>query len=100
MGQAVVVGDVFHDDIIGDDELFQASAERFAEGGIGLDPKRIGGGADPAVGLQPAFGGDDGGANGLAGLEFFEVLGDLAVEKAGAIRAGEFEDLPKYRGGG
>ena len=63
MGETKRVRDVFHDDVIGDDELFQAGAERFAEGGIRLDPKRIGGGADPAVGLQLSLGGEIGRAH-------------------------------------
>jgi len=91
MGEMEGVGNVFHGDVIGDDELFQPGAEGFAEGGIRFDPEGIGGGTNPAVGLQFSFAGDDGGTNGLAGRKFFQVLGDLAVEEADPVLAGELE---------
>jgi len=91
VGEAVGIRDVFHDGVIGDNELFQAGAEGFAEGRIRLDPEGIGGGTNPAVGLQFALGGDDGGTNGLAGRKFFQILGDLAIEEADPVLAGELE---------
>ncbi len=91
MGETIVVGDVFRGHIVGHDELFQAGAEGFAEWGIGFDPEGIGGGADPAVGLQSALGGDHRGPEGLARLDFFQVLGDLTVEEADPVFACQLE---------
>jgi tRNA(adenine34) deaminase len=91
MGEMERGGDVLHGDIVGDDKLFQAGAEGFAERGIGFDPEGIGGGPDPAVGFEPALGRDDGGPDRLAGLEFFQVLGDLPVEETNSVLSGEFE---------
>jgi len=71
VGEAVGIRDVFHDGVISDNKFFQAGAEGFAEGGIRFDPEGIGGGTDPALSLQSALGGDDGGTNGLAGRKLF-----------------------------
>ena len=71
MSEAERVGEIFDADVVGNDELFQAGMEGFAEGGIGFDPEGVGRCPDPTVGLQFPFGGDDGGTNGLAGLKFF-----------------------------
>ena len=91
MGKAVGIGNIRDGDIIRDDELFQPGAQGVAEGRVGFDPEGIGSGSDPAIGLQPALGGDHGRTGGLAGLEFFQVLGDLAVQEADAVLAAEFE---------
>ena len=92
MSEAEGVGNVLHGDIVGNDELFQAAVKGCAQRGVGFDPERIGGGTDADVGLQLALGGDDGGANRLAGLELFQILGDLAVEKADPVITGKFEE--------
>ena len=44
------------------------------------------------IGLEPAFGGGDGGSDGVAGREFLEVLGDLSVEEAEAIGTRQTEE--------
>lgn len=85
MCQRVGGGEVFDADIIGDDKFFDSCAERFAQGGVGLDEQGIGCGSDADIGIEPALGGDDGGADGVTGLEFFEILGDLTVEEADAV---------------
>lgn len=102
MGEMERVGYVFDGDVVGDDELFQAGAEGVTERGIGFHPKGILGGADAAVGLETAFGGNHRSPNSLAGLKFFKILGDLAVEKADSVRAGEFEQgtRPRHPGPG
>ena len=92
MGELIEIRDVLHGDIVGDDELFQASAEGFAKGAIRFNPESFGGGPDPAVGLQFSFCGNDRGADGLARCKFFQILGDLAVEEADPVLAGEFEE--------
>ena len=91
MGEAVRIGNVFHGHIIRDDELLKADPERFAKGGIGFDPEGAGGGAYLTIGFQPPLGGDDGGPKGLIGLEFLQVLRDLAVQEAEAVLPGQFE---------
>lgn len=97
MREAVSIGSVLHRHIVGHDELFQAGADGLTKGGIGIEVKSLGGGTDPAVGLQLALGGDDGGPDGLARLEFFQILRHLAVEEADAVLAGEFEQDPGAR---
>lgn len=92
VGQVERVGNVFHGDVVGDDELFQAVAQRLAEWAIRLDPKGILGGTDADIGFQLALGGDDGGPDGLARLKFCQILGDLPVEKADPVVAGKFQE--------
>ena len=60
-----------------------------AEGEIGFDEKGVGCGGDVEIGFESSFGGNDGGADRIAWEEFPYVLGDLAVEEAEAIGAGE-----------
>ena len=91
MREAVSIGSVLHRHVVGHDEFFQTGTEGFAERGIGFDPEGVGGGADPAVGLQLSLGTDDSRPDGLTGLKFFQVLRDLPVEEADAVLAGEFE---------
>jgi len=44
------------------------------------------------IGFESSFGGNDGGADGMAWEEFLYVLGHLAVEEAEAVGAGEAEE--------
>ena len=92
MGELIGIRDVLHGDIVGDDELFQSGAEGCTQRGVGFNPQSFGGGRDPAVGLQLAFGRDHGGPDSLAGRKFFQILGDLAVEEAYPVLAGESQE--------
>jgi len=44
------------------------------------------------IGFESSFGGNNGGADGMAWEEFLYVLGNLAVEEAEAVGAGEAEE--------
>ena len=44
------------------------------------------------IGFESSFGGNDGGADGMAWEDFLYVLGNLAVEEAEAVGAGEAEE--------
>ena len=100
MVQPEDIGNVLHGHVVGHDELFQTGAQGCAERGIGFEVEGFGGGADPAIGLELAFGGDHGGSDGLSGLELFQVLGDLAVKEADAVFAGEFDKGARARNPG
>ena len=63
--------------------------EGLAEGEIGFDEEGVGGGGDVEIGFESSFGRNDGGADRIAWEDFFYVLGNLAVEEAEAIGAGE-----------
>ena len=63
--------------------------EGFAENEIGFDEEGVGCGGDVEIGFESSFGGNDGGADGMAWEDFLYVLGNLAVEEAEAIGAGE-----------
>jgi hypothetical protein len=64
----------------------------FAENEIGFDEKGVGCGGDVEIGFKSSFGGNDGGADGMAWEDFLYVLGNLAVEEAEAVGAGEAEE--------
>jgi hypothetical protein len=66
--------------------------EGLAEGEIGFDEEGVGCGGDVEIGFESSFGGDDGGADGIAWEEFLYVLGNLAVEEAEAVGASEAEE--------
>jgi hypothetical protein len=79
-----------HDlDVVGDDEFFEALRDFFGEAGLEIEQQFIGEAEDVQVALHFAFGGGDGGVATFAGAEFFDVVGDLAVEEAGAVGADE-----------
>ena len=63
--------------------------EGFAENEIGFDEEGVGCGSDVEIGFESSFRGNDGGVDGMAWEEFLYVLGNLAVEEAEAIGAGE-----------
>ena len=44
------------------------------------------------IGFESSFGGNDGGADGMAWEDFLYVLGNLAVEEAEAVGASEAEE--------
>ena len=44
------------------------------------------------IGFESSFGSNDGGADGMAWEEFLYVLGNLTVEEAEAVGAGEAEE--------
>ena len=92
MGELIGIRHVLHGDIVGNNELFQSGAEGFAKGGIGFDPKGLGSGPDPAVCLELALRSDHRRADGVAGLKFFQVLGDLAVQEPDPVLAGESQE--------
>jgi len=92
MSQVVGEGDVLDGDVVGDDKLFKSGVEGLAEGEIGFDEEGVGCGGDVEIGFESSFGGDDGGADGIAWEEFLYVLGNLAVEEAEAVGAGESEE--------
>ena len=89
MSQVVGERDVFDGDVVGDDKLFKSGVEGLAEGEIGFDEEGVGGGGDVEIGFESSFGRNDGGADRIAWEDFFYVLGNLAVEEAEAIGAGE-----------
>jgi len=92
MRQDVRSGDVLHSNIVSDDKLFQAGADGVVEGEISFDQKRVGHGGDVEIRFESPFGGDDGGANCLAGRKFLQILGDLAIEEAKSILARDAEE--------
>ena len=92
MSQVVGEGDVLDGDVVGDDKLFKSGVEGFAENEIGFDEEGVGCGGDVEIGFESAFGGNDGGADGMAWEEFLYVLGNLAVEEAEAVGASEAEE--------
>ena len=61
----------------------------FAENEIGFDEEGVGCGGDVEIGFESSFGRNDGGADGMTWEDFPYILGDLAVEEAEAIGAGE-----------
>jgi hypothetical protein len=66
--------------------------EGFAENEIGFDEEGVGCGSDLEIGFESSFGGNDGGVDRMAWEEFLYVLGNLAVEEAEAVGAGEAEE--------
>ena len=64
----------------------------FAENEIGFDEEGVGCGGDVEIGFESSFGGNDGGADGMAWEDFLYVLGNLAVEEAEAVGANEAEE--------
>ena len=70
MSQDVRSGDVLHQNIVGDNKLLQAGADGVVEGEISFEQKRVGHGGDVEIRFESSFGGDDGGADCLAGRKF------------------------------
>ena len=92
MSQDVRSGDVLHQNIVGDNKLLQAGADGVVEGEISFEQKRVGHGGDVEIGFKSAFGGDDGGADCLAGRKFLKILGDLTIKEAKSILARDAEE--------
>ena len=66
--------------------------EGFAENEIGFDEEGVGCGGDVEIGFESSFGGNDGGADGMAWEDFLYVLGNLAVEESESVGAGEAQE--------
>ena len=91
MEQGEGIGDVFEGGIIGDDVALEAGEEGFAQFGLGVDEEGSRFGRDEDVAAETALGGGDAGRDGIGGGKARDIRGDLAVEIADAISAGEAE---------
>jgi len=78
-------------DIVGHDVALEPHGQRLGEGRVALDHESISLTPDPDDAIEPTLGGQNAGGHRRAGLEFPEIVGNLAVEVAKPIRAGEGE---------
>ena len=93
--QTVMRGGVHELDIVGHNIAFQPGGDGGGEAGFKIEQEFLGQAGDVEVGLHFAFEGGEGGVAALAGGEFFDVVGHLAVEEAGAVGADEAEAATK-----
>ncbi len=91
MEEAEFLGDIFKCDIVGDNVLFQPGSERFSESRIRVQIMDCVGGCDKEVRAQLSFGGQRTSANGRSGPQAQDIVGELAVQKADPILAGDSE---------
>ena len=87
--EAVVGGGVDNLDVVGDEVFFEAGGDFGGEAGFEVEEEFLGEAVDVEVAFHLALQGGEGGVAALAGAEFFDVVGDLAVEVAGAVGTDE-----------
>lgn len=88
-------GDVNDLDVVGDNIFFETFGDGGSEAGFEIEEEFVLEREDVEVADHLAFGGDECGVAALAGAEFFDVVGDLAVKEAGAVGAEEAEASAK-----
>ena len=91
MEEAEFLGHIFKCDIVRDNVLFQSGRERFSENRLGVKIMAFVRCCDKQVRAQLAFCGQRTGARSPNRREAQDIVGELAVQKADAILAGDFE---------
>jgi hypothetical protein len=80
---------IFKGNIIGDDVTLQSGRQGFNDIGMGIHEQSVAKIRDPDIGLETPLRIGHASGNGVVDGELAEILGDLTVEVAKSICAGE-----------